>query len=559
MTETAAHAAPVRDERLAAIARIAESADAPELTRAARAVAEQLDEGRFFVAVLGQFKRGKSTMINALAGASLLPVGVAPVTPVVTIVRHSPRPAAPVRSRAGDWQVIDVDQLSQYVSEAGNPGNQRGIVAVEIETASPLLDRGLCLVDTPGLGSVNAANTQETRDFLPHVDAAMLVVGADPPITGQEARLLAGLGASLRDLFVVIAKADRVAATDLDEARRFTAKVLGDTLPGRTVPVFTISAQEVLAADLPTRDWTKLQTALSELALGAGATLVQTARWREIAALANSLRRHVEESHGALLRPVADTERRIARLRRAAEDAERALVELRHLFDAEQMQIERRLEADRAKFVEVMLPELARQLPKSETRREILASAQDICERRVRAWRDELRPRVEAEFTAAANRFATSAEQVTAKVRTSSPDAELPEALGLDTSLSVPSRFFFAQLNVEAFPHWWSKAADRLRSQVARSRAVRECGEGFLHRLLEANAHGVVGDFVYRIVESRRGIERAVRDALRGAADAAIAASARAEKLRARGQEAVAVEAERLLALRRELDAIVDR
>lgn len=85
---------------------------------------------------------------------------------------------------------------------------------------------------------------------------------------------------------------------------------------------------------------------------------------------------------------------------------------------------------------------------------------------------------------------------------------------------------------------------------------MRERGEAFLHRLLDANAHGVAGDYVYRIVESRRGIERAVRDALRGAADAAVAASARAERLRARGQEAVAEEAARLLALRDELDAV---
>ena len=210
MTQPAPHRALVRDARLAAIAAIADATDAPAIARDARTVAEQLDEGRFFVAALGQFKRGKSTMINALAGAALLPVGVAPVTSVVTIVRHGTRMVGRMRSRSGDWEAIAVDQLAQYVSEEGNPGNQRGVVAVELETASPLLERGLCLVDTPGLGSVNAANTQETRDFLPHVDAAILVVGADPPITGEEARLLAGLGASVHDLLVVIAKADRV-------------------------------------------------------------------------------------------------------------------------------------------------------------------------------------------------------------------------------------------------------------------------------------------------------------------------------------------------------------
>jgi hypothetical protein len=55
VTQSAPHPAPVRDERLAAIARIADAAEAPEIARDARAVAERLDEGRFFVAVLGQF------------------------------------------------------------------------------------------------------------------------------------------------------------------------------------------------------------------------------------------------------------------------------------------------------------------------------------------------------------------------------------------------------------------------------------------------------------------------------------------------------------------------
>ena len=557
MTSPVPDQAPVRDERLAAIAQIAEASDAPSIAREARAVAERLEEGRFFVAVLGQFKRGKSTLINALAGAPLLPVGVAPVTSVVTVVRHGTRPAARVRLADGDWQPIDIDQLGDYVSEAGNSENRRAVAAVEVETPSRLLERGLCLVDTPGLGSVNAGNTDETRDFLPHVDAAILVVGADPPITGEEVRLLAGLAARVREVLVVIAKADRVSAQDLDDARAFTRGVLVRTLPGRDIPLFTLSAQEVVASDLPTRDWAKLQTALSELALRAGATLVETARRRELAALVVALRRYLDETHGALVRPVTETERRITKLQRAADEAERALIELRHLFDAEQKHIERRLEADRAAFVAAARPELAAELPR-DRRDVVLAAAQEICERRVRAWRDQLRPRIEREFAAAAGRFATAAEQVTAKVRASSPDAELPASLELDTSLRAPSRFFFLQLNTAASPHWWSLAGDRMRTRTGRDRAVRRAGEAFLSRLLEANAHGVVGDYVDRIVESRRGIERAVRDALRGAADAAVGAARRAEALRARGREAVAEEVARLVALRGELDALAD-
>jgi GTP-binding protein EngB required for normal cell division len=546
----------VRDPALAAIARIAGAAEALGIEHDARATAERLDEGRFFVAVLGQFKRGKSTLINALAGSELLPTGVAPVTSVVTIVRHGETEAARVRLRDGAWAPIALDDIAGYVSEEGNPQNRRGVVAVEIVTPSKLLERGLCLVDTPGLGSVNAGNTQETRDFLPHVDAAMLVAGADPPITGEEAQLLTSLRDRVRDLFVVVAKADRVNAAELAEARGFTTHVLAEKLPRRIVPMFAVSAREVLVVGEATRDWSKLVTTLGELALGSGAALVENARKREVGALVSALRRHLDECHGALVRPVAKTEARIARLRRAAEEAERALVELRHLFNAEQQQIERRLEADRAKYVAVTLPDLVAALPPSTERAGLLAFVQEECEKRVRAWRDELRPRVEAEFTAAASRFASSAEQVTAKVRASSDDSELPESLGIGTSLSVPSRFYFLPLNTEASPSLWTRLGDGVRGADGKERARRKAATHFAERLLEANAHGVVGDYVYRIVESRRGIERAVRDALHGAADAATAAAARADRLRAIGREAVAAEAERLLALRGELDPL---
>lgn len=145
MTAPATHRVPVRDERLAAIARIAEAADAPELEREARSVAERLDEGRFFVAVLGQFKRGKSTLINALAGEPLLPTGVAPVTSVVTIVRHGSRTLARVRLREGDWQLIDVDQLWQYTGSARWTVATWSIEPVKLTGALPLQEETTCV------------------------------------------------------------------------------------------------------------------------------------------------------------------------------------------------------------------------------------------------------------------------------------------------------------------------------------------------------------------------------------------------------------------------------
>jgi hypothetical protein len=48
----------------------------------------------------------------------------------------------------------------------------------------------MCLVDTPGLGSVFAGNTAATQAFVPHIDAAIIVIGTDPPLSGEELELV---------------------------------------------------------------------------------------------------------------------------------------------------------------------------------------------------------------------------------------------------------------------------------------------------------------------------------------------------------------------------------
>ncbi|HXF96332.1 MAG TPA: dynamin family protein, partial [Gemmatimonadales bacterium] len=208
------------------LAALAREAGSPEHASELERLSERARAGRFYVAVVGQFKRGKSTLINALLGRDLLPAGVAPVTSVVTVVRWGPGPRATVYPRHADPREIAVTGLRDYVTEEGNPGNARAVRAVEIEWPVELLRTGLCLVDTPGVGSVLAANARETQAFLPHIDAALLVLGADPPITADELALGRELAAQRIPLVVVVNKADIVSPTDLDAAVAFTRRVL---------------------------------------------------------------------------------------------------------------------------------------------------------------------------------------------------------------------------------------------------------------------------------------------------------------------------------------------
>src|SRR5271169_5915706 len=82
----------------------------------------RIKEGRFFVACVGQFKRGKSTLLDAFVGEQILPTGVVPVTAVPTVLRYGIERKA--RVRIGEkWQTIRPEDLPQYVSEESNPEN----------------------------------------------------------------------------------------------------------------------------------------------------------------------------------------------------------------------------------------------------------------------------------------------------------------------------------------------------------------------------------------------------------------------------------------------------
>jgi len=174
------------DGRLAHLVRFAAQLGLDRLAAEISALARRIDEARVYVAVLGQFKRGKSSLLNALVGEAVLPVGVVPVTSVVTVLRHGARRHAMLTMHDGTAREIRIDELRAFVTEEQNPGNVKHVLALEVFLPHPLLASGTCLVDTPGLGSVFTASTAATRAFVPQIDAAIVVLGADPPVSAAE-------------------------------------------------------------------------------------------------------------------------------------------------------------------------------------------------------------------------------------------------------------------------------------------------------------------------------------------------------------------------------------
>ena len=214
---------------------------------AAHALARKLKAGAFEVLVVGAFKRGKSTLNNALLGDEVLPSGVIPVTSVATRILHADTPGARVQFGDGRQADIPIAALADYVSEARNPDNAKGVAAVEVRHPSRLLRSGVQFVDTPGIGSVHAHQTEAAYEALLRADAIVLVLAADPPFGEAEVTFLNDARAFAGKLFVVMNKVDRLTDAQRAEALRFTADVLATAL-GQPADLFPLSALDALAA-----------------------------------------------------------------------------------------------------------------------------------------------------------------------------------------------------------------------------------------------------------------------------------------------------------------------
>jgi hypothetical protein len=137
------------------------------------------DASSLDVAVLGQFKSGKSLLLNAVLGEAVFPVGAVPVTAIVTRAADGPRPVVRVTYQDGSVEEVAPNRLAEFVTEAGNPENRRRVAVVDVFTPSLSDWPGLRLVDTPGLGSVLAHNTATTLTWMPNVAVALVTVGAE--------------------------------------------------------------------------------------------------------------------------------------------------------------------------------------------------------------------------------------------------------------------------------------------------------------------------------------------------------------------------------------------
>jgi GTP-binding protein EngB required for normal cell division len=556
--------------RLLRLGRLAQELGAEPVAEEARELAARVSEGRFYVACVGQFKRGKSTLLNALVGHEVVPTGFVPVTAVPTVIRFGDEPHARVRMRDGAWRDVAMTDLKEYVTEELNPENKKAVDGAEVFVPSPLLSSGMCFVDTPGLGSVFTGNTATTQAFIPHIDAALVVVGADPPIAGEELALVEEVGKQVQDLILVINKADRTTDPERAAAAKFTREILEKRLHRPMGEVFEVSAAERMESRSPLRDWGKLLTSLYDLVEDSGRNLVRAACDRGLQRLSEQLLAIISEDRDALQRPIEESERRIEIMKETINEAERSMRELDYLFMAVLHRISD-LFGDRHKqfFATAWMEsetEFGEELPSvplgfgPHYRRRVMHLAQEISRRRVMPWLKPEQEEGERQYRAVALRFVEMGNNFLKKLVDAglSELTRMPHALDPEKGFRIRSRFIFEDFIGTAQPpsplRW---LADVLLPLVGARRVITNEAREFLQHLLEINSARVQNNVLNRIQESRDRLEVEIRKLLHEISRIAEQALDRAREVKEEGTPAVQSGIEQLNRLERDVSALV--
>lgn len=236
---------------MAELIRSAQAVDTQDqgLLSASRDLLMRLADDRFNLMLVGRFSRGKSTLINAILGAAHLPTGILPLTSVITTVRYGSRTQVVLNFIDRQLrQEIPLARLAEYVTQQSNPGNVKNVAYAEIELPVELLRRGVFFVDSPGLGSAIAENTQTTERFFPEADAFVLITSYDSPLSDEENRALYRIRGTDKTLFVIVNKQDTVGENERQQVLDYVKSQLERFSFPRTPQVFSVSAQEALQA-----------------------------------------------------------------------------------------------------------------------------------------------------------------------------------------------------------------------------------------------------------------------------------------------------------------------
>jgi GTP-binding protein EngB required for normal cell division len=201
-------------ELLAKIERIVTERGLVEFRSTIASIVDRLEDQSLEIALFGRVSSGKSSLLNAILGEDILPVGVTPITAVPTRLRYQQMPSLSVWYAERPAETIDISRLAEFASESGNPSNQKRVTHMVVHLPSARLREGVTLVDTPGLGSLATSGAAETLAYLPSCDLGVVLIDAGSTITQEDLETIQALYRAAIPVQVLLSKADLLCAED---------------------------------------------------------------------------------------------------------------------------------------------------------------------------------------------------------------------------------------------------------------------------------------------------------------------------------------------------------
>lgn len=203
---------------------------------------ERFEARQLTVAVIGQFKRGKTSLVNRMMGKEFLPVGIVPITAAVTRISYGDDDAKVIFEN-NLQKNVEISELSSYISEQENHNNERRVASVEIHTKSEFLKDGVVLVDTPGAGSVHEKNSLSAYEFVRESDAVIFVLSVDSPLNEIEIDFLKKVKKYAGKFYFCVNKKDIIDEQELSSYLGYCGSIIAHIMGIENVKIYPVSAK----------------------------------------------------------------------------------------------------------------------------------------------------------------------------------------------------------------------------------------------------------------------------------------------------------------------------
>jgi GTPase SAR1 family protein len=308
---------------------LAAASDRQDLVSRLEAAARKLQDPSITVLVVGEYKKGKSSLVNGLLGTKVCPVDDDVATSVPTRIGYAKAAGAAIVVRGADGaqrvERVPPQEIASYIVEHGRPSNGQPVESVVIGMPHPVLASGLVLIDTPGVGGLGSAHTAATMAVLPAAQAVLLVSDASQEYTAPEIEFLRTARELCPSVACVLTKIDLYPdwrrIVELDRGHLSSA--------GIAAPFLAVSSairdRALARKDQALNDesgYPALGAFLQKDVVDAGEQLAVRAAASDVLAVVSQLEMSVVSEARALKDP-ASTAQDVARMQEAKEEAAR--------------------------------------------------------------------------------------------------------------------------------------------------------------------------------------------------------------------------------------------